>query len=247
MTTTASSIPMPPNDFIQAVGGGDFQAIGQHFFQIFVNHVGVKPDHNVLDVGSGCGRLAIPLTTYLAPSAEYHGVDIVKAMVEWCQENITSRFPNFKFHHAELTNTLYSKGGASASQYKFPFPDQKFDFVFLTSVFTHLNPEDADNYLKEIQRVLKPDARVLMSFYLMTGEYARNRKKKRAHVTFDHGQHPYWVNDPKVPEAVSAYDEAYILEKIRSAGLSIDAVYYGGWNGHRGMSFQDIIVASRKD
>lgn len=168
-------------------------------------------------------------------------------MVEWCENNIASRFPNFRFHHAQLANTLYSKGGERASQYRFPFPDGKFDFVFLTSVFTHLNPEDTDNYLKEIKRVLKPDARVLMSFYLMTDEYAANRKQKRALVTFEHGSHPYWVNDPKVPEAVSAYDETYILGKIREAGLSVDAVYYGGWNAHKGLSFQDIILATRKD
>lgn len=168
-------------------------------------------------------------------------------MVKWCVENISSRFPNFHFHHAQLKNTLYSGAGDSAAKYRFPFPDKYFDFVYLTSVFTHLSPDDAENYLGEIKRALKKDGRALMSFYLMTEEYPMNRRKKRALVTFDYGANPYWVNDPKVPEAVSAYDETFILGKIRDSGLSIDAIYYGGWNNHKGLSFQDIVVVSRTD
>jgi ubiquinone/menaquinone biosynthesis C-methylase UbiE len=242
-----SRILLPPEEFIQAVGGGNFQATAQHFFQIFLNQCGLLPSHSVLDVGSGCGRMAIPLTSYLDNQTEYQGIDIVEPMVRWCVENISSRFPNFKFHHAQLKNSLYSKAGESAAKYEFPFPDKRFDFVFLTSVFTHLKPDDTENYLGEIKRVLKKDGRVLMTFYLMTEEYQVNRKNERTRVTFDYGSHPYWVNDPKVPESISAYDETFILGKIRNSGLSIDAVYYGGWTGNKGLTWQDAIVASRRD
>jgi SAM-dependent methyltransferase len=241
------NIPLPPQEFITAVGGGDFHAVGQHFFEIFVHQGGLLPEHSVLDIGSGCGRMAIPLLSYLDQQSEYHGIDIVEPMVTWCTENISSRFPNFQFHHVKLKNTLYSEAGEVAAKYKFPFPDQSFDFVFLTSVFTHLNPEDTENYLQEIQRVLKIKGRVVMTFYFMTEEYPLIRKNDRARVTFDHGAYPYWVNDPEVPEAISAYDESFAFGKIRSAGLSINAVYYGNWNGHSGLSWQDVVVAFRPD
>lgn len=247
MAHQESGIPIPPDEFVLAVGGGDFRATGEHFFRIFVDHAGLEPRHRVLDVGSGCGRLAIPLTTYLAPDTEYHGIDVVGPMVQWCRDNISSRHPNFRFHLAELTNTLYSQTGTSAAGYRFPFADGTFDFVYLTSVFTHLNPADTDNYLAEIRRVLAPAGRGLMTFYLMTPEYADNRRTGRARVTFDHGSHPYWVNDPRVPEAVSAYDETYILDRIQAAGLAVDVVSHGGWNGRHGLSFQDVILASRRD
>src|SRR6185295_13231209 len=97
----------------------------------------------------------------------------------WCTDNISSRFPNFHFHHANLSNTLYRKAGSVAAKYRFPFPAERFDFIFLTSVFTHLRPEDAKNYLGEIKRVLKTEGRVLMTFLLMTEEYPVNRKHNR--------------------------------------------------------------------
>jgi ubiquinone/menaquinone biosynthesis C-methylase UbiE len=193
--------------------------------------------------------MAIPLTTYLDDQTEYHGLDIVEPMVAWCVENITARFPNFKFHHVSLKNSLYSsKAELSAATYKFPFPDEYFDFVFLTSVFTHLKPSDTKNYLKEVQRVLKINGRVLMSFYLITADYRTNRRKQngRALITFDYGFYPYWFNERKVPEAIAGYDEGYVFRQIRTSGLSMEAVYYGGWNGNRGLTWQDIIIASRR-
>ncbi len=244
-TKSLTEIPLPPHDFIMSVGGSDYHATGKHFFDLFMAHVGLSRDATILDIGSGCGRLAVPLTTYLKPEAEYHGIDIVKPMVDWCSSEITSRYPNFKFHHADLTNTLYNGAGTKASGYKFPFEDNTIDFTYLTSVFTHLNPEDTKNYLSEIERVLKPGGQAFMTFYIINDEYRRNREKGTSRVTFDYGEAPYWVNDPEVPEAISAYDEAYLLQAVRSAGLMINTVSYGGWDNRRGWSFQDVILASK--
>ena len=235
--------PLPPAEMIQSVGGGDYDATGQHFFDLFTKHCGLSQTTRVLDVGSGCGRLAIPLTRHLSPETEYHGIDVVLPMVEWCRKNITPRAPNFHFHHADLSNTLYNEGTGTAATYRFPFDDESFDFVYLTSVFTHLNPADAKNYLNEIRRVLAPKGRAFMTFYLLNETYEANRKDGTAKVTFDHGEHPYWVNDPAVPEAISAYDETFALRMIRQAGLKISLVAYGGWNNCRGWSFQDAVVA----
>jgi len=238
-------IPLPPQEFITAVGGSDFHATGKHFFDLFMKHVGFSRNATILDVGSGCGRLAVPLTTYLEPFAAYHGIDIVKPMVDWCDHEISSRYPNFEFHHADLTNTLYNGAGTKASGYRFPFRDNMFDFTYLTSVFTHLNPDDTKNYLAEIERVMKPGGQAFMTFYLINDQYRRNRAKEISRVTFDHGESPYWVNDPAVPEAISAYDETYLFDAIRSAGLTISTVSYGGWNSGGGWSFQDVILVSK--
>ena len=41
---------------------------------------------NVLEVGCGIGRDAIPLTQILSPNANYTGIDIIGRSIEWCQK-----------------------------------------------------------------------------------------------------------------------------------------------------------------
>lgn len=246
-TPVTGLIPLPPQEFIDAVGGSDYHATGKHFFDLFTKQVGLSRNAAILDIGCGCGRLAVPLTTYIHPQAAYHGIDIVKPMVDWCTAEITSRYPNFTFHHADLTNTLYNAKGTEASGYRFPFSDETFDFIFLTSVFTHLNPEDMRNYLTEIHRVLKPKGQVFMTFYIMNGQYRKSRENGSVMVSFEHGRVPYWIHNPDVPEAVSAYDEAFVLWAIRETGLVVSAISYGGWNNNTGAgwTFQDVVIAAK--
>src|SRR5262249_37742578 len=98
---------------------------------------GLRSEHRVLDIGSGIGNLAVGLAEYL--QGPYDGVEIHPEAVSWCQRAITRRYPNFRFHHANLASRAYNRHGlASASRYRFPFPDHSFDFILLSSVFTHM-------------------------------------------------------------------------------------------------------------
>lgn len=245
--TSVERFPLPPEWMVQSIGGGDYRAIGQHFFELFRQYGGLNPDSATLDIGSGCGRLAIPLIDYLDPETAYHGVDIVKPMVDWCVETITPTAANFRFHHAELANSLYSEVGTPASEYRFEFDDGTFDFIFATSVFTHLRPDDARNYLREVARLLRKDgaARAVLTFFIMNDVYRQNRSTANPpKVTFEHGGAPYWVNDPDVPESICAYDEAFLFEMVREAGLILSQVSFGKWNHCRGWTFQDVLVVS---
>jgi SAM-dependent methyltransferase len=234
-------IPLPPQEFIDAVGGGDFREVGKGVFELVRARCDLRPTDRILDIGSGCGRLAVQLTDYLAPRGEYDGVEIVLPMVEWCRRNISSRFPQFRFHHASLRNTFYSNGGADAKDYTFPFADRTFDVVVAASVFTHLLPSSAARYAAETARVLRDDGWAFLSFFLRTEDYDDDEAQiKCPHRYADHS-----VAIPDNPEAVIALDERYVLSMLRSAGLSVDTISYGSWNNHRGGGLQDVIVASK--
>lgn len=114
-------IPLPPQRFVDLVGGGDFCKVGREVFELARQRCNLRPTDRVLDIGSGCGRLAVPLTQYLTAEGSYDGLEIVLPMVEWCRENISTRFPRFRFHHASLKNTHYSESGDDAENYTFPF------------------------------------------------------------------------------------------------------------------------------
>src|SRR5262245_7408945 len=62
---------------------------------------GLEPRHHVLEVGCGLGNLALGLSHFLT-DGRYEGFDIHGPAVRWCQRAITPRFPNFRFHHADI-------------------------------------------------------------------------------------------------------------------------------------------------
>lgn len=153
------------------VGPGDFKTVGREFLSHFLNVAKLQPDERVLDVGCGIGRMAIPLTQYLRPPGSYDGFDVVKAGIEWCRDKITPRYPHFRFRHVSIRNQHYTPdSGIRPTDFRFPYRSRTFDFVFLTSVFTHMLPPDMEHYLDEIVRVLKPTGRCLITMFLLNAE-----------------------------------------------------------------------------
>jgi SAM-dependent methyltransferase len=237
--------PLTPPRRLGFVGSGDFRTAGDEFRELFVSLGGLSPDEDVLDVGSGVGRGAIGLTGWLR--GRYEGIDVVRRGIEWCQQAITPRYPNFHFQVADVYNRHYNPVGRSpAGEYRFPFEDDSFDFVLLTSVFTHLLPADRDNYISEIARVLRPSGRCFATFFLLNGEARRSMEDARGPLNFRFSRPGYWTDNERIPEAAVAYEEADVREELEHNGLRIGTVRYGVWSGRDdGVGWQDIVVAER--
>lgn len=112
----AASPPTPPQEMIDLVGGGDIHAIGGHVFRLLVAQ-GILPEHRILDIGRGCGPVAIPLTGNVT-TGSYDGLDVVESMVAWCRANLGPLHQRFRFHHASLRNTNYSDTGDDPAGYR---------------------------------------------------------------------------------------------------------------------------------
>ncbi len=245
-TITGKRGPMIPPRGRIFIGSGDFTATGLALRDQLVELGGLEPHHRVLDVGCGMGRVAVPLTSFLDEAGSYEGFDIVPSAIRWCRKRITSRFPRFRFTHADLRNDLYNlTTDREARSFVFPYSDREFDLVFLTSVFTHMLMEDTRNYLSQIHRVLKPQGVCLATFFLLNGEtgalMARSGKEMFT-TRLDH----HALFHPKVREANVAYDEEYLLkELIGAAGFKVEQVHYGFWPGRDRTelnNYQDIVV-----
>lgn len=79
-----------------------YRQAGQDFLRFFTELCALKSDETILEVGSGCGRIAAALTGYLAGPGRYEGFEIVSAGVAWCHAAISSRFPAFHFQTADV-------------------------------------------------------------------------------------------------------------------------------------------------
>jgi SAM-dependent methyltransferase len=204
----------------------------------------------VLNIGYGRGQKALPLTRYL--NNEYEGFDVNSREIEWATRNISPKYPNFHFQFIDIYNKSYNpKGKYRASEYKFPYSNESFDFVFLISVFTHMLPQSMENYLSEIVRVLKKGGMTFASYFLLNEVSLKfcdtNLDAKSTHIDFKYNFGNYRVAFKDNSAHAIAYSEKYIRRLYDRYGLKIvEPIRYGSWCGRKKFfEFQDIIIASK--
>jgi SAM-dependent methyltransferase len=204
---------------------------------------GLRPEHRVLDIGSGIGNLAVGLIDYLRGG--YDGLEIHPQAVAWCQQAITREHPRFRFHRADVFSRAYNpRGRVDASAYSFPFGDQQFDVVLLGSVFTHMLPDEVERYVHEISRVLAPGGLCIASYFLLNQDSLSGINAGRSFMSFpvEQPSSPCRLHDAAVPEAAVALDEAFVRKIHADAGLQIRDIRRGGW--WNGLSDdQDVLTA----
>jgi SAM-dependent methyltransferase len=240
------SLPAPPAENV-FVGDGDYRAIGAEYLGHFVRIGGLKPFESVLDIGCGIGRMAVPLTQYLdSGTAFYEGVDPVNAGIEWCVQNITSAYPNFRFCRVDVAHELYNPGGAIAGrEIVLPFADAKFDFVAMVSVATHLPEAEISAYAREIARLLAPGGRLFLTAFIVA---AGDPDRPTARPRFTSGNRPgTWFGDPLAPLGAIGFDAGIIEDILKKAGLQVQRVSLGHWRGIESSHYQDVIIAGKPE
>lgn len=238
---------MPPRGMIYT-GSGDFRRQGEVLVQQFQEFAGLQPGHRVLDIGSGIGRVALPLTRFLDPAAggAYEGFDVVKTGVDWCGRNITARFPHFRFRYIPLKNDLYTEAGADAAGFSFPYPEADFDFACVISVFTHMLPAEVARYAEELHRCLRPGGRCFATFFLLKNEGDASANPGFA---FPHRYGHYALMDAQVQAGNVAFEENWVRERLfPKEKFVVEGMYAGYWRGgvkEVALDFQDIIVVRK--
>jgi SAM-dependent methyltransferase len=146
----------------------------------FLQKLGILQDGvSILDVGAGNGRLAIGLHFSTLRDYSYHGLEIIKPCVEFCQLAFNNE-PHFRFSHLDIYNAHYWPNGTQKPlEAIYPVESASTDVVIANSVFTHVaNSAEAAHYLNEMLRVLKPDGTLYAtwSFTTMRNAMAINPK-----------------------------------------------------------------------
>jgi len=241
-------LPSPdPNSVF--VGDGDFRAVGAEFLGHFIRKGGLKPDARVLDIGSGIGRMAVPLTQYLDPAkGRYAGIDPVAGGTNWCRQHISALYPNFQFQHIDIAHALYNpRGAVDGHHLVLPFPDKSVDFVIMTSVVTHLAADEVKVYLREIARVLAPGGKLFMTAFVVDDIAARDRHGKRdPRLSFERsGAGPCWYVPELPPLAAVGFENGFLDRALAGVGLTLELKSFGHWRGVVSDHYQDLFIATR--
>lgn len=238
--------PLTPPRYLDFAGHKCFAEEGQEYVTYLRDLCGLQPRHRVLDIGSGIGRVAVPLTRYLADGS-YEGLDIVPSGIRWCRQHITPKHPRFHFQVTDIYNKMYNPGGRfKSSEYRFPFSDGEFDVVFLISVFTHLLPVDLEHYVSEISRVLRPGGKCLFTAFLLDDEARRGMSAGKSAFDFKYELPGCWTSDPITPETAVAFEEPTIAPLLKRYSLAADPTRFGAWSGRSNyFSYGDIVVSTK--
>ena len=248
--TINDKVDFPPLHLRRYVGPlRSFESSGAEFMSYLRLIARLRPDESILDVGCGCGLMALYLKDFLGTKSSYVGVDLHKPSVRWCLNNIASRHPNFAFAHIDVKNSVFNPRGQYAAEvFSLPYGNGAFDIILLKSVFTHMRPSEVDNYLKEVSRLLSAGGRCLATFFLLNEKQEELNEKGLNKVRFDSGDETWRYVYKNSPESAVAYREGFITELLDKYGLALAApVMYGSWSGlEDGLSFQDMLLLQKR-
>ena len=225
-----------------------FEASGAEFMAYLRLLVEMQPGESILDLGCGCGLMALYLKDYLAETGSDAGVDLHFPSINWCSKHIAAHRSNFQFRQIDVKSLAYNaKGKLSAENFTFPYESASFDVILFKSVFTHLRPGEVENYLKEVSRLLKEDGRCMATFFLLNQEQELLAASGSNALKFSFGDEQWRYVYEHSPESACAFEENFILGLLQKHELTLARpAYYGNWSGREnGLSFQDLLVIKR--
>lgn len=242
---------VPPRGYIYTGSPANYKDYidqGKHQLGLLKSEIDLKPKDCVLDIGSGIGRTAIALTTYLDTSARYEGFDVVELGVKWCNSKIKKDFPNFNFKYIPLFNDLYNNANLKAKEFIFPYEKNYFDKIFSFSVFTHMQIDEIQKYFSEIHKVLKPNGIAFSTFFLYD-DTTENLTQINKDFTFSKKKDGYSLMSDKVKSANIAIHKDKLKTMLEFENLTLVKIIDGFWKGSQEnkIEYQDIVIFKKKN
>ncbi len=132
--------------------GGLWEEMGELQFA-FLRAQGLRPDHDLLDIGCGSLRGGVKFVRYLE-SGRYHGLDVNASLVEAGRRELAEAGLAGKEAHLLVSDRFEA--------WRF---GRLFDFAIAQSVFSHLPMNHIVRCLRETARVLEPEGRFYATFF----------------------------------------------------------------------------------
>lgn len=254
-TRNIRRIPHEPSRRGGKYAYGEWAHVIGIFQTLMYLHLEKKVGNRIMDIGCGTGLLGIASEPFLAEGGRYTGIDVMPEDVAFCRRH----YPEIthEFVHLDVANAMYAPTQERASV-PWPVADGQFDMLTALSVWTHFNETDATFYLEEVQRVLKPGGKAIITFFVLDEVYeaslsTRTSQEGRFHSTnqsewiFDQ---PTYGSDawrhPKqfdhCPESAIGVTPEGLQRLLAASQLKLVEHHHGNWKEVPGLFFQDVLV-----
>lgn len=138
--------------------GSVVDSVGERQLRRLKMH-GMMPEHTLFDLGCGRLRGGIHMIKYLNDK-NYTGNDISQDILEVAHEVLEETSLDKKEPFLYYTNDLNFDEVAGKT----------FDYLHAQSVLTHMPPEDIEELLKNISKIMHADSKFLTTFFMSKGE-----------------------------------------------------------------------------
>ncbi len=119
-------------------------------------------DKDILDVGCG-SRFTLTLINRQIPIKSYTGIEINKEIIDFFKREVEAEDARFHYAHWNVHNDMYNPDGIPMTQFVDLPVSGTYDLIWLFSVFTHLNPDDALALLKLMRKKIRPQGKLFFT------------------------------------------------------------------------------------
>ncbi len=224
------------------------------FQSIIYDNIDSNKNNIIIDVGCGTGLLSMAARPYVKYNGCYCGIDVMINDINFCNNHYPKKYN--KFIHHKVFNKTYSPN-QSEKNLVWDIEDESVDLVTALSVWTHLLRKDAIFYFKEIYRILKPNKRAIITFFIKD-KYYDYKKQIEYPKSFYHktdvnrwifekeiDQNWFTTNWTKNSEDAIAINNESLKILLKESGLRLLKYYPGTWKETSGLYFQDILILQK--
>ncbi len=173
---------------------------------------------NILDIGCGV-RFTQTLINRAIPIKSYTGVEVNQEIVDFLKISAAEQDHRFQFSFWNVYHKGYNPEGACKLHELDQLPvNNLYDSIWLFSVFTHLNADDASSMLRLLHRHIEPEEKLFFSAFIdpdMTGV---------THRTPENPTHKVYYGLDTMQEMLIANDWA--LERFYPRNFELPIVDY---------------------
>ena len=240
---------LPSEEMMKIIGSPDKQHFINVIKQIFSDLYFISScteSSKIVDLGCGCGRMALPFTQIIT-NGHYYGYDVWEDGINWCRNSISKLNNNFNFIQLNTENNYYfNEYNEKINKFKFlDIENNSVDFIFAISVFTHLNPDDTLQYFNEFNRILKNGQKAYITSFIIDEQFFDFVKETGFHSEVKEKEKGFYSAYSK-QHYLGGYTMELWNELLEKANLKIIGYEPGSWARKKeAKRYQDTFIIQK--